>query len=420
MLVMLKRLTLAAVLSLSQPAFAFAFAQSGNNVTTTIRLVVPAATAGDSVVFLAGNLLSPAWRANGLRMQRLPGGEYSATLQLPVNATFEYKFTRGSWETVEKAPGGGDIPNRRFVVQAGSAITDTVRLWGVPTAARAGTAGAASSAISSGTLTGLFRSHPSFASQHLSNRRNVVVYLPPNYEGDSSARYPVLYMHDGQNIFDRSTGFGGQEWEVDETAQRLISEKKIEPLIIVAVYNTAARMSEYTPVGANPAPQRSGEDYTRFLVEELKPFIDSTYRTHPSRNNTAVAGSSLGGLISLAMVFSRPEVFGKAGVVSPSLFWNDGQMLKEAARVAPAGSLQGVKFWVDIGLREGSPSRGDSISSAVRNTRLLIYEFRKSGLVEGVDYFYLEVPDGQHNERSWAQRVDQMLMFLFPAGQWDF
>jgi predicted alpha/beta superfamily hydrolase len=222
-------------------------------------------------------------------------------------------------------------------------------------------------------------------------------------------------MHDGQNIFDRATGFGGQEWEVDETAQRLIAEKKIEPLIIVAIYNTSARMSEYTPVGSNPPPQRNGDDYTRFLVDELKPFMDSTYRTRPSRENTAVAGSSLGGLISLGMAFSRPDVFGKAGVVSPSLFWNEGQLLKEAARIGPTGSLREVKFWVDIGMREGSPARGDSISSAVRNTRQLVDEFRKFGLVQGADYFYLEVPDGQHNERSWAKRVDQMLTFLFPA-----
>jgi predicted alpha/beta superfamily hydrolase len=375
-------------------------------VSVTISVTVPADTPNDGDVFLAGNLMTPAWRPNGVRMDRVENARYATKLELPAAATLEYKFTRGSWDTVEKAESGADISNRRLKVEPGLVVTDVVRRWG------AGSGGPGTAAAH--TRVGTFREHPDFASAHLTSKRTVIVYLPPNYEAAASAaaRYPVLYMHDGQNLFDRATGFGGQEWRIDETAEALIRAGKIQPIIIVGVYNTAARMTEYTPVGASPTPGRSGEDYTRFLVEELKPFIDKTYRTRPGRGDTAVAGSSLGGLISLSMAITHPETFGKAGVVSASLFWNDGQLLKEVEKRGRA--LTGVKFWVDIGTKEGRTEPGEAVNATVRNARRLIDLFRAAGLVEGTDYFYLEVPDGEHNEKWWAQRMDQMLLYLFP------
>jgi predicted alpha/beta superfamily hydrolase len=264
-----------------------------------------------------------------------------------------------------------------------------------------------------GNVVGNIRRLEGVESPQLGNQRDVFVYLPPSYAA-SARHYPVLYMHDGQNLFDRATAFGGHEWEMDETAEALISAGKIQPLIIVGIYNTGARMTEYTPVGATPAAGRSGDDYERFVIDELKPFIDQTYRTRPGRTDTAVAGSSLGGLMSLEMAMRHPDTFGKAGVVSPSLFWNNGQLIQEAAEHARRGELKGERLWIDIGTNEQPIPPGGSVSPAVQNTRQLVAEFQRAGLAEGVNYTYVEVPGGEHNEMWWARRMDRMLMFLFP------
>src|SRR5437588_435457 len=168
------------------------------------------------------------------------------------------------------------------------------------------------------TLTGDVRLHKSFHSAILNNDRDVIVYLPPGYDADTKRHYPVFYMHDGQNIFDGATSFiPGQEWRIDETAQSLIAAGKIEPLIIVGIYNTGAgRVNEYTP--AEDAKYKAGgkaDLYGRMLTEELKPFIDATYRTLKSGKHTGLGGSSLGGLVSLYLGLKYPKVFSRLAVI---------------------------------------------------------------------------------------------------------
>src|SRR5258705_10465824 len=150
-----------------------------------------------------------------------------------------------------------------------------------------------------------------------------MVYLPPGYEASKRKSYSVFYLHDGQNLFDGATSFiPGQEWRVDETAQRLIDAGKIEPLIIVGINNAGKdRIDEYTP--AADAKYKAGGKanlYGRMLVEELKPFIDAHYRTRQGAAHTGVGGSSLGGLVSLYLSLKYPRVFGRAAVVSPSVW----------------------------------------------------------------------------------------------------
>ncbi|HSP63999.1 MAG TPA: alpha/beta hydrolase-fold protein [Pyrinomonadaceae bacterium] len=262
------------------------------------------------------------------------------------------------------------------------------------------------------TLTGDVRLHKDFHSQLLGNNRDLIVYLPPGYDSGSKRRYSVLYFHDGQNLFDGATSFiSGQEWRLDETAQGLIAAGKIEPLIIVGLYNTGKdRVEEYTPV-QDPKYKVGGKAdlYGRMLVEEVKPFIDRTYRTLKDAKHTGLAGSSLGGLVSIYLGLRYPQVFGRVAVVSPSVFWGDKFIVHyvEALRSKPD-----ERIWLDIGTKEGRDDK--EALETVANARLLESTLIKKGWKPGKDLKYFEAQGAEHNERAWAARVGPILEFLFP------
>jgi predicted alpha/beta superfamily hydrolase len=261
--------------------------------------------------------------------------------------------------------------------------------------------------MSKHTLTGNIRSHPRFRSKLLGNRREVLVYLPPGYRRFSGRRYPVLYLHDGQNVFDAATAFGGVEWGVDETAQRLIKAKLIEPLIIVAAANKGEeRVNEYAPSQGlyDEGKRRSkglGRKYGRFLVEELKPFIDRKYRTLRGPETTGLGGASLGGLTTLVLGLWYPDVFRRLAVLSPSVWWDNlliCRMVDELEEKLP------LKIWLDTGMRE----EGWDQARVLRD--LLVTQ----GWRLDDDLQYLEVPDGEHSERCWGARMETVLRFLYP------
>ncbi len=257
------------------------------------------------------------------------------------------------------------------------------------------------------TLTGDFRLHAQFPSRVLANCRDVLVYLPPGYADDAARDYPVLYLQDGQNLFDGATSFiPGQEWRVDETAQWLIETAEIAPLIIVGIYNTGElRADEYTPT--HDGRHRVGgkaDLYGRFLIEELKPFVDANYRTRPQRAQTGLGGSSLGGLVSMHLGLTRPDVFGRLAVMSPSVWWGGGAILREvdALWVKPE-----TRVWLDTGTAEGGQT--------VENARCLRDALVGRGWRLDADLRYHEAAGAQHNESAWAARVEPMLRFLFPV-----
>jgi predicted alpha/beta superfamily hydrolase len=256
------------------------------------------------------------------------------------------------------------------------------------------------------TLTGEFRTHTKFRSKFLTAERDVLVYLPPGYALDEQRRYPVLYMHDGQNLFDGATSFvPGQEWRVDETAQALILARAVEPVIIVGVYNTGReRVEEYTP-SADPKFKVGGkaELYGRLLVEELKPFIDSHYRTKTGAGDTGLGGSSLGGLVTMYLGLRYPEVFGKLAVVSPSVWWDRRRIVSDVKALA---SKTQARVWLDMGTDEGPNAIGDA--------RRLRDALVSKGWSLGGDLSYFEAQGAKHSEAAWALRVDPMLRFLFP------
>ena len=252
------------------------------------------------------------------------------------------------------------------------------------------------------------------ASRHVPARR-VEVWLPPSYDTQAPRRHPVLYLHDGQNVFDARAA--GTEWQVDETAQRLALAGAIDAPIVVAVASGPDRMAEYTPTSMWVDARRSGQAagrhvggaapaLARFLIDELKPMIDARFRTRGGPADTAVGGSSLGGLLSLWLALEHPQTFGAALVVSPSLWWDDGLPLRLVDAARGPGAPR-PRLWLDIGALEGE--------RAVAEARRLRDALRRQGWTDA-RLAYVEAADGDHDEVSWAGRVEGMLRFLFPPG----
>jgi len=262
--------------------------------------------------------------------------------------------------------------------------------------------------------------HEQFHSEFLQHDRDVLVWLPPGYtevqdggstrgfdtrvRDEGSDRYPVLYMHDGQNLFEPDTAFlKGEHWRVGETATALIEAGKIEPLIIVGIYNTGeARLDEYTPTDDVKLGGGHADDYGRMIIDELKPLIDRAYRTQP--DCTGLAGSSLGGLVSLHLGFTHPAVFTRIAALSPSVWWDRKAILKT---IRESRSKPPLKLWVDMGTAEGRRGLDDA--------RLLKAALVGLGFADGSDLHYAEYEGATHSEQAWSERVGPMLEFLFPS-----
>ncbi len=270
-----------------------------------------------------------------------------------------------------------------------------------------------------------------FQSSFLPDARDISIWLPPTYGTDPGRRYPVLYLHDGQNLFDPRTSYvPGRTWRAHSTADRLTREQLIEPLILVGVANAGHhRMDEYTPSRDWRHGGGKGPLYARLLVDELKPLIDSSFRTRPGPQDTGLAGSSLGGLISLAIGLDYPQVFGKLGVLSPSVWWNRRDIL---TRIGPENSQRPrilppfrrfnasprpvsvfneerprPRIWLDMGLGEGLRH--------LRECDQLNQPQLTRGWQDEVDLRYLRVPGGVHDEDAWARRFDRVLRWLFAS-----
>jgi predicted alpha/beta superfamily hydrolase len=265
-------------------------------------------------------------------------------------------------------------------------------------------------------VTGTVRRHAAFASKFV-EPRNVDVWLPPGYEREPKKRYPVLYMHDGQNLFDPATSYGGVDWGVDEIMTKLIAGGEIREAIVVGVWNSPKRFLEYMPQKAVPNGDASAlegipvemkgpilsDAYLKFLVHELKPFVDATYRTRTGRGDTFVMGSSMGGLISLYALCEYPKVFGGAGCVSTHWPAGDGSVIEYAKRALPRPGSH--KIYFDFGTEtldakyEPYQLRADDV-------------MRRAGYRENRDWVTRKFPGAEHSERSWRQRVDVPLIFL--------
>jgi predicted alpha/beta superfamily hydrolase len=245
-----------------------------------------------------------------------------------------------------------------------------------------------------------------FKSKIMNNKRNIRIYLPPSYSAQPDKYYPVLYVHDGQNIFDALESYSGQSWNLHHTADSLIKEKMIEEIIIVAVDNMGEeRLSEYAHQDGffqGTEIKGRGIKYERFFIKELMPFIEKKYRVKKGSENTALMGSSMGGLVTFNMGLRRPDLFGKLGVVSPSLWWGDN----DAAAKLKSYDYQGLKskIWLDTGDAEGR---------FMSFTEDVIAEIKNIKNNYDLDLVYYQAPDAVHSESAWAKRVHSPLLYFF-------
>jgi predicted alpha/beta superfamily hydrolase len=241
-------------------------------------------------------------------------------------------------------------------------------------------------------IIGDIRYHKQFYSSFLDNKRDIIVWLPPSYQEEATKRYPVLYMHDGQNIMDPKTSFAGMDWRVDETLTKLIKKNLIREIIVVGIYNTKERLEEYSD-------SEKGYGYIHFLIDELKPYIDKNYRTLKDSDNTAVMGSSMGGLISFLIAWNYPEVFSKAACLSSSFYYRDDRAIEMVKSYN--GPKKKIKIYIDHG--EDGLVRGQKMFCALTSKGYLIGT--------DIDYFY--APGAEHNEKAWADRLERPLIFFF-------
>lgn len=332
---------------------------------------------------LRGGFPPLAWD-RGLPMQPLGDGRWTLRVDFP------------------RLPAGGQpVPHKFRIVRPGAdegwepGPNHAARLEGAPVARLFGSAAQPAPA----RLTGRIESLEPLPAGH-PQARPVQVWLPPGYETDAGRRYPVLYLHDGQNLCDARAA--GAEWAVDEAAQRLVQAGAVAPFIAVAVPSTAARVHELTPT---PGGRGGGglPAYAAWLLDGLKPEIDRRFRTRPEAVHTAVGGSSLGGIASLWIALHRADRVGAALVVSPSTWWDDALPRRDVLDTRPPEPRP--RLWLDIGVHEGPGMLGGA--------RALRDALAARGW-SGTKLAYVEDPEGRHDELSWAERVPAMLQFLFP------
>ena len=348
----------------------------------TLVVQVPASTPAGDTVYIAGDFQgwNPGSPAHALTDNA--DGTHQITLSLPDNQPIEFKFTRGDWSRVEKGPGGEEIPNRAHTPAGTQTLNLTVENW--------------ADINGNSTITG---DVTTFSLPNFYNNRRVWIYLPPGYDA-STDRYPVLYMHDGQNLFDDATSFSG-EWGIDETCEQLITDGEIEPVIVVGIDNGgASRIFEYTPFVDPSFGGGGGDTYLQNVRDILVPHINATYRTRTGPENTFIAGSSLGGLISAYAGYAHADTWGRVGAFSPSYWYANQQMATFASLNGRPAGLE--RFYHDYGT-------GESQQGAFNSFNLVLLS---QGFVAGDDFDSVLATGHQHNEFYWRLRAPDALRFL--------
>jgi predicted alpha/beta superfamily hydrolase len=302
-----------------------------------------------------------------------------------VDATHEFKITRGSWTKVECTKNGADIQNRVLKLSSDTTIKLVVEEWADHFIKKPRHSTATKNVHIIDTA---------FRIPQLNRTRRIWIYLPPDYNA-SKSRYAVMYMHDGQNVFDDSTSFAG-EWGVDELMDSISAKKK--EMIVVGIDNGGAkRINEYCPYDMEKFGKGEGDEYLDFLVKTLKPYVDKNYRTKKDKEDTYIAGSSMGGLISMYAVLKYPTIFGGAGVFSPA-FWVGPKIFDD---IETKGKQVNSKIYFYCGGLEGETMEPDMVK-AFEEMRTV----SKSKMETSVR------PDGKHTESVWREEFPLFYLWL--------
>lgn len=341
----------------------------------------------DANIFLSGDFEGWTGGQDEYELNKTESGLYH--IQLNLSGQIQYKFTLGNWDSVEKGPNGEEISNRIFDFSSDNdSVYHTIHNW---TSSQSGGSTASENVIIW---------NKQFPMTPLPGTRTIRIYLPPDYKS-STKHYPVIYMHDGQNLFDNNTSFSG-EWRVDETMDQLYSKTGFTALVVGIDNGGSSRIAEYTPWENSQYGGGKGDDYLKFIVNNLKPSIDSAFRTKKDKANTGLWGSSLGGLISYYGGLAYPDVFGMIGVFSPS-FWFSNQI--DSFTKTNANIDNQRMFFLSGGQESNS-------ISVPAETSEIIALMKANGYPEnGIRHIIVE--NGTHSESFWRNHVKEGLNWLF-------
>ncbi|MBI3195247.1 MAG: histidine kinase [Ignavibacteriae bacterium] len=352
-------------------------------VKIVVNVITPPSTPQDAQLYIVGNNATIGdWDPGKVEMKRVNDSLWTHELTYPKGFFLELKITRGSWNNQAIYTQGEISPNIQATLDNDTTMTLRPAIW------------SDESSEPGGSITGTVKYHRKLKGEGLEYERDVIVWLPPSYETDTTKRYPVLYMHDGQNIVDPKTSFIGYDWHVDEVAESLIKFNKMKEINVVGINNSPDRSPEYSQT-------KKGEAYQKFIVQILKPMIDNEYRTLTDRANTGVMGSSMGGLASFLLVWNYPEVFSMAGCLSPAF---PEETIAEAEQFN--GPEKNIRLYIDNG--------GVGLEKELQiGCDLMLPVLRKKGFVDGKNLEWFLDKKAEHNERAWAARLWRPLMFMF-------
>lgn len=342
--------------------------------------------AGNPRLFIAGSMNNWNPADSNYRFRENSNRQYELTVNLPEGVN-EYKITRGSWATVETQVNGQPVSNRGLVLKRDTVIHLDIDQWqdNFETKFKVHTASKNVHVVDT-----------AFNIPQLDRKRRIWVYLPPDYE-TSGKKYPVIYMHDGQNLFDAYTaGYG--EWGVDEVMDSLHAQKKPMAIIVGIDHGGQHRLTEYNPWSNERFGKGRGVEYVDFLAQTLKPYIDQKFRTKADAKNTAIAGSSMGGLISMYAVAKYPEVFGKTGIFSPA-FW----LAPEIYGYVSQNKIQKQKIYFVAGDLESNEMVPDM--KKMYDQLLLQKTNQKQMVIKAA-------PDGKHSEWFWHREFPQFYNWI--------
>lgn len=367
-------------------AICMAWTVSFAQLTIKISAVPPNTPAGSSI-YVAGSFNT--WNAaDPAKILTKSGNTWSITFT-PPTGTVEFKFTRGSWATVEGNANGTYLPNRTTTYNGTAKTLDlTVESWEDQGAGSNSTAAANVQIMDN-----------SFYMPQLNRNRRIWLYLPPDYL-TSTKHYPVLYMHDAQNLFDVATSFSG-EWKVDESLNTLFQQGDYGCIVVGIENGGAYRLDEYSPWVNSQYGGGQGGQYVDFLVNTLKPYIDANYRTLPGRQSTGIMGSSMGGLISMYAFSERQDIFAKAGIFSPA-FWFAGS--NPANHVAAHTKQGNARVYFLAGATEDD--------TMVPDMQAVIDAMTTAGFQPAEKHVKIAA-DGQHSEWFWAREFPDAYVWLF-------